>query len=139
MTDPTEDVLDKRWQGICDRYDSSGLQDMSSEERRFFLIYDMLGQVGNGGLGGYFGNSTGHLAGQTADALDLLGANRSAEVMRRAMVHFPEGVVPVNWEDRRSVIDGLDDCVFEDWGESSKVIYDEEKLIIQRLSELPST
>jgi hypothetical protein len=138
MADSSEDPLGKRWQGVCNRYDSSGLQDMSIEERRFFLIYDMLGQVGNGGLEGYFGNSTGHLAGQTADALDVLGANRSAEVIRRAIAHFPEGVVPIDQQDRRLIIDGLDDSVFENWSEFSKVIYEEEKLIIQRLSEFPS-
>jgi hypothetical protein len=89
--DSTE-ALNKRWQGICARYFSSGLRDMSIEERWFFLVYDMLGQVGNGGLEGYFSNSTGHLAGQTADALDLLGATRSAEAIRRAMAHFPRAV-----------------------------------------------
>jgi hypothetical protein len=138
MADSTEGAIGKRWQGVCDRYDSSDLQHMSVEDRRFFLVYDMLGQVGNGGLGGYFGNSTGHLATQTADALDVLGANRSAEAIRRAIAHFPEGFVPINWDDRRDVIDGLDDSVFEDWNKLSKVIYEEERLTTQRLSELPS-
>jgi hypothetical protein len=111
---------------------------MSIEDKRLFLVYDMLGQVGNGGIDQYFGNSTGHLAAQTADALDALGASRSAEVIRRAIAFFPEGLVPVDQDDRRSAIDGLDDSVFEEWNKFSKVIYVEETLTIQRLSELPS-
>jgi hypothetical protein len=137
VTDSTRALVDEKWDGICDRYLSSGLQDMQVEEKWFFLIYDMLGQVGNGGLESYFDNSTGHLAAQTADALDLLGANRSAEVFRRAMAYFPNAIVPTDWDERRAVIDQLDDAAFEHWRESSNVIYEEQDLLILRLSELP--
>ena len=137
MDEETE-ALFKMGDVVCELYVKSGFGALSADQQRFFLVYDLAGQVGNGGILQYFDNSTGHLAAKAADALDDLGVDRSGKSIRSALARFPGEMPPTDWEARRAVIDSLDESVGQEWDELSKVIFDEMQSITQRRRKLVS-
>jgi len=74
----------------------------------------LLGEVGNGGFWQFFYNSSGDWAVETVAALERIGAEGAARVVRAANSVFPRGGPSPNDEERRRQIKGLSDDVSEE-------------------------
>lgn len=68
------------------------------------LVEELEAQVNNGGFDQYFFNSSGGNAAATLDALDAVGAHKTAAIVRRACARFPGGMPPSDWNERQDVL-----------------------------------
>lgn len=67
----------------------------SLPQKVFSAIWSLESEVNNGGFSQYFQNLSGETAGFVAEALETIGAPRTAEICRRAIdCAFPEGLPP---------------------------------------------
>ena len=75
-----------------------GNQDFASQstpQRIFSSIWALESEVNNGGFSQYFLNDSSETAAFVAEALDTIGAQRAADVCRRAIATaFPAGLPP---------------------------------------------
>jgi Domain of unknown function (DUF4375) len=70
----------------------------STSQQVFSAIWDVESQVNNGGFSQYFLNSSCETAAFVAEALDTIGAPRTADICRRAIaIAFPTGL-PSNYD-----------------------------------------
>ena len=65
----------------------------STAQKVFSAVWSVEAEVNNGGFSQYFLNDSCETAGFVAEALDTIGAPRTAEICRRAIaVAFPKGL-----------------------------------------------
>lgn len=68
------------------------------------LVRSFEGEVNNGGIDQFFFNSAGNYFQETIDALEIIGAKKTADVLRRAGIRFPNGNPSTNLYKRRDVM-----------------------------------
>ena len=68
------------------------------------LVEELEMEINNGGFDQYFFNSAGDRVYPTVEALEAIGAKHTANIVRRAIAKFPQGVVPENREARQEVL-----------------------------------
>jgi len=68
------------------------------------LIDALEGEVNNGGFHQYFYNSAGDNTAETIQALEIIGALKMANVVRRAAEKFPGAMPPKNRFERQDVL-----------------------------------
>jgi hypothetical protein len=68
------------------------------------LIEELEGEVNNGGFDQYFYNSGGDNTAEVIQALELIGAARMADIVKRAAAKFPGGVPPKERFARQDVL-----------------------------------
>lgn len=73
-----------------------------SEVKR--LIDALEGEVNNGGFDQFFFNSAGNEAAQIIQALEAVGASKTAAIVRRACAKFPGAMPPAEWFVRQGVL-----------------------------------
>jgi hypothetical protein len=93
-----------RMDRFFDRIESHGIESLTPSERSAFALRWFYLETNNGGLHQFFFNDAGKLAGDALRGLEFLGAQNTADILRRAMSVFPRGVVPTNQEQRREFL-----------------------------------
>jgi hypothetical protein len=87
---------------ILDRIEAEGVDVLLPAERVVYMAYFLDAEVHNGGFDQYFFNSQGDYSAETVEALEAVGAARSAGLLRRARSVFkPEAPSPnrnARWE-----------------------------------------
>jgi hypothetical protein len=68
------------------------------------LIDALEGEVNNGGFDQFFFNAAGNEAAQIIQALEAVGASKTAAIVRRACAKFPDGMPPTDWFVRQEVL-----------------------------------
>lgn len=86
-----------------------GLGGLTEAEAGLFGIYWFVMETNNGGVHQFFFNDSGRLAAPALRYLEQIGANRTASVLRRGMAAFPGGKVPTDQQERREVLNAMDD------------------------------
>lgn len=84
---------------LCEYGDRLG--DLSAPQRVFYLNQSLEREVNNGGFHQFFFNSSGDNAGETIGSLEAIGAEKTAELLRQAMMVFPDGKVPRDPDERQ--------------------------------------
>ena len=95
------------------------IEKLSAEEQTFYFLQELEVQVNNGGFQQYFFNFGGNFAYETVDALTVIGAKQTAEILKNAIDAF-RCEVPRDWDDRQDLLisketdddfeDNLSDC-----------------------------
>jgi hypothetical protein len=88
---------------------TEGISSLNPPQQVVFLIAELDTAVLMEGLLGYYSNSTGAYAVQVAGALELIGAQTSAALIREANSRFPSSLPPLDWEERRKALSELTD------------------------------
>lgn len=105
----------------------SGFEGLSEAERRYFAVCLLEGEVYNGGFDQYFSNSSGSHYKDAVAGLEIMGAHRSLDLLRRAkQILFGFDEPPTDTGRRRAVLratadesqskrlDSLDSLFYED-------------------------
>ncbi|MBN1360105.1 MAG: DMP19 family protein [Sedimentisphaerales bacterium] len=82
--------------------------DLSPAEQVFRAIWELEGEVNNGGFEQYFFNSAGDTAFAVVDALKAIGAYDMARIAEDANRVFPCSLPPRGREERQALLDSLD-------------------------------
>jgi hypothetical protein len=120
--------------GVFKRYQAIGYSELSLPEKVFLCVWDLEGEIYNGGFGQYYYNSSGNHACDAVDALRAIGANQTAEIVRKANALFgDEGPAP-NRGDRRSELLLLSDASKKKMEEYEKEFVTDKERIQELLS-----
>lgn len=77
------------------KFGKENFETQSVPQKVFSAIWALESEVNNGGFSQYFLNSSSETAGFVAEALETIGAPRTAEICKRAIgAAFPEGLPP---------------------------------------------
>jgi hypothetical protein len=68
------------------------------------LVDDLEAEVNNGGFDQYFFNAAGDEAAAAIEALEAIGAGRTAAIVRSACARFPGGMPPADRDTRQALL-----------------------------------
>lgn len=74
---------------LIPRHSTRGILGMSRAEQVLWLVFELCGEVSNGGVDQFFSNSSGERAPLVPDALRELGQTELAAALERSLSHFP--------------------------------------------------
>ncbi len=89
------------------RFWRTDYHELSVPERVFRAIWELEGEVNNGGLDQYFFNSSGSLVPNVVNALKTIGALRMAGILEDAIALMPTSVAWHDGDMRREVLIAL--------------------------------
>lgn len=96
--------------GLCDVCDyGQNVDSLNEYERTIFVTQELENEVNNGGFFQFFDNSSGQFASEIVQAFIKIGAEKTAEICRKAVEAFGQEL-PVDWEERRSLLDQITDA-----------------------------
>ena len=78
--------------------------DQPEHQQVFSAIWEMESQVNNGGFAEYFGSADGHTANFAPVALRRIGADRCADIVRRALLTVSPQALPDDQTTRQALI-----------------------------------
>lgn len=100
--------------GLCDVCDyGQNVDSLNEYERTIFVTQELENEVNNGGFFQFFDNSSGQFASEIVQAFIKIGAEKTAEICRKAVEAFGQEL-PVDWEERRSLLDQIADAAVAD-------------------------
>jgi hypothetical protein len=77
-----------------------GLARLTAAERVVYLASSANFEIELGGFSGFFYNSAGDHAAESARAMEAIGALHAAQALRSAMARFPGGIYPADRRQR---------------------------------------
>jgi hypothetical protein len=83
------DVPGMLFRRLISRHSMRGILGMSRAEQVLWLVFELCGEVSNGGVDQFFGNSSGERAPLVPAALRELGQNALADSLEKSLRHFP--------------------------------------------------
>lgn len=79
---------------------------LTSEEKTVYIVNCFQAEVNNGGFDQFLFNCSGAFVGDLLYSLNTIGANRTAEIYKEALVNLPHEL-PVDDEQRDALLDEL--------------------------------
>lgn len=95
---------------VFDRYSKLGFEKLSPPEKVFQCVCGLEAEVNNGGVNQFYFNSAGDHAAETVKALETIGANHSADLVRQANALFGEAGPSPDRNTRQKQLDALGDA-----------------------------
>ena len=96
------------------------MERFSYPQRLIFAVDSYMAEVYNGGHDQFFFNSTGVVWKDALEGLEVIGAQEAAAILRRMIKRF-EGGISDDADERRKMMDALEDGIFE---EDDQAFYD---------------
>lgn len=109
---------------IFEREAELGFADLSRAEKTVYCIDCLSKEMENGGFGQLFHHDTGALSLDMLEALELIRAKNSREVVQQMVNYFPNGVVPTGEDERISTFDQLASELVDEIAECDDRFYD---------------
>ena len=110
---------------LTSRFDSDQ-SSLSNIEKNVIYIENLEREVNNGGIDQFFSNSSGNYAHETVTALEEIGAQKTSDLLKKAISVFPDGDVPKDREKRREVMEEIEDDSEDTWNELDDKFYEYE-------------
>lgn len=86
---------------------------LTEAEKVFFCVWELEGEINNGGFDQFFFNSGGNYAVEAVDAFEKIGASKTAGIVRRANSVFKNGRPPKDWTARQDELLALPESATE--------------------------
>ena len=90
---------------------------LTEEQKLFYYNQCLEREINNGGFNQYFFNSSGDFAHKTIQSLQTIGANKTADILQKAIDQFPNSNVPEDRTERKEILEQIEetaDVVWED-------------------------
>lgn len=88
---------------------------LNDSQKTFLLIENLEREINNGGFNQFYFNSSGDFANETVDALIKIGANKTAEIVKKANSEFNNGTVPKDRRKRHIELEKIEEKAEEKW------------------------
>jgi len=85
------------------------IEKLNSSQQTFFFIENLAREINNGGFNQFYFNSTGDFSQETVTALLEIGANKTAEIVKRANSEFKNGIVPKDRTERQNELELIEE------------------------------
>ena len=93
------------------------LNKLTEPQKHFFYNQCLEREINNGGLNQYFINSSGGFAHQTVQSLITIGANKTADILQKAIDQFPNKKVPKDRDERIELVEQIEETANDVWEE----------------------
>ena len=100
--------------------------EMTEPQKLFNYNQDLEREVNNGGFSQYFLNSSGDNAHETVLSLKAIGANKTADLLQKAIDQFPSKIVSKNRDKRTEIVEEIEETVEEVWNDLDQKFYEYE-------------
>jgi len=91
------------------------LENITEPQKNFFFIQNLEREVNMGGFRQYFGNSSGDFSHETIESLKVIGAEKTAAKLQKAIDQFPNKTVPKDRIKRQHIIENIEEKTKEIW------------------------
>ena len=88
------------------------------------IIENLEREINNGGFHQFYWNSSGNHANETIDALTKIGANKTAEIVKKANSEFKNGTVPKDRIERQNELELIEEKAEENWNKCDLEFYE---------------
>jgi len=96
---------------------------LTKHQKIFYLNQNLEREVNNGGFNQYFCNSSGENAHETILSLNKIGAEKTANILQKAVHQFPNGTVPKNRDERIEIVKKIEEVVDEIWDDLTQKFF----------------
>jgi hypothetical protein len=107
---------------LCDYGDNMDV--LSEPQKNFYLNQNLEREINNGGFNQYFINPSGDYAHETIHSLKLIGANRTNEILEKAIDQFPDKIVPKDRDERVEIVEEIEETANEVWEELDQKFFE---------------
>jgi len=88
---------------------------LTEQQKNFYFNQNLEREINNGGFNQFFFNSSGDFAHETVNSLTVVGANKTAEILKQAISQFPDHKVPSDRNDRQEILNQIEDAANDIW------------------------
>ncbi len=124
--DSTESIieLDNFIGELCNYGDD--FSTLTSQQKLFYLNQNLEREINNGGFNQYFINSSGNNAHETVLSLKAIGADKTADILQKAIDQFPNKTVPKDRNERIETVVQIEEAADEVWDKLNYKFYEYE-------------
>jgi hypothetical protein len=97
---------------------------LNESQKAILIVENLEREINNGGFNQFYWNSSGNYANETIDALIKIGANKTAEIVKKANSEFKNGIVPKDREKRQDELELIEDKAKENWNNLDSEFYE---------------
>jgi hypothetical protein len=119
------DIIINIFDAVIKLIKDDDLKELSEPQKNFYLNQVLEAEVNNGGFSQYFLNN-GEYAHETVDSLKAIGAEKTADLLQKAINKFPKSKVPKDWDERYDRLEKIEDKDDEIWDKFDDKFYDYE-------------
>jgi hypothetical protein len=109
---------------LCDYGDD--YSKLTDQQKLFYLNQNLEREINNGGFNQYFCNSSGDNAHETILSLKAIGADKTADILQKAIDQFPNKSVPKDRDERTELVEQIEDTANEVWEELDEMFFEYE-------------
>jgi len=113
--------LDNFISKLCDYGDDHSK--LTAPQKLFYFNQNLEKEINNGGFNQYFCNSSGDNAHETILSLKAIGADRTADILQKAIDQFPGKKVQKDRDERNKIVEQIEEVVNEVWDELDQQFY----------------
>ena len=93
------------------------LDKLTEQQKNFYFNQNLEREINNGGFNQFFFNSAGDFAHETVNSLAVVGANKTAEILKKAIAQFPDHKVPSDRNNRQEILSQIEEDAKDIWEE----------------------
>lgn len=90
---------------------------LTEQQKQFYYNQCLEREINNGGFNQYFFNSSGDFAHKTIKSLQTIGANKTADILQKAINQFPNANVPEDRTERQEILEQIEETADLVWEE----------------------
>lgn len=97
---------------------------LNNSQKDLWIIENLEREINNGGFNQFYWNSSGNYANETIDALILIEAYKTAEIVKKANSEFKNGSVPKDRVERQNELELIEENAEENWNNLDSEFYE---------------
>jgi len=99
------------------------LEKLTEQQKNFYFNQNLEREINNGGFYQFFFNTSGDFAFETINSLKIIGANKTAVILQKAIDQFPDKSIPKDRAERQEVLVKIEALVEKTWEELGRKFY----------------
>lgn len=100
------------------------IEKLNPSQKTFLFVENLEREINNGGFNQYYFNSSGDFSQETVNALLEIGAEKTAEIVKKANSEFKSGFVPKNRTERQIELELFEKKAEENWNKCDSEFYE---------------
>jgi hypothetical protein len=109
------------------------IEKLNSSQQAFLFVENLEREVNNGGFNQFYFNSSGDFSQETVNALLEIGAEKTAEIIKKANSEFKNGIVTKDRTERQNELEQIEKKAKENWNKCDSEFYEYKDDLIELL------
>ena len=109
---------------VSEKFESTGFESLNKKEQAIYTIWWLEAEVNNGGFHQYFWNSAGDNAEAALNSLKIIGATKTASLLKQAIDIAFDGRLPDSRSERQEQLEVDEESKEDKLAELDSVFYE---------------